>query len=71
MARQQRKRECYFTKKNIKPDYKDAATLQRYVTPWGKIKESKDTGVCAKCQRILSRSIKNARYLALMPYSTR
>jgi small subunit ribosomal protein S18 len=66
-----RRRECFFTKRNIKPDYKDVATLQRYVTPWGKIKESKDTGNCAKCQRLLARAIKNARYLALLPYSSR
>ena len=66
-----RKRECYFTKRNIRPDYKDVSALQRYITPWGKIKESKDTGTCAKCQRLLSRAIKNARYLALLPYSAR
>jgi small subunit ribosomal protein S18 len=71
MAKQQRRRECFFTKKSIRPDYKDVTTLQRYITPWGKIKESRDTGVCAKCQRNLARAIKHARYLALMPYSTR
>jgi len=71
MAKANRRRECYFTKKNIKPDYKDVATLQRYLTPWGKIKESRDTGVCAKCQRLLSKSIKRSRFLALIPYATR
>ncbi len=65
------RRHCYFTKKNISPDYKDVATLQRYITPWGKIKEGKDTGTCAKCQRRLTHAIKRARFLALMPYTTR
>lgn len=69
MARQ--KKQCYFTKKNIKPDYKDVATLQRYITPWAKIKEGKDTGTCAKCQRGLSHAIKRARYLGLLAYTTR
>jgi small subunit ribosomal protein S18 len=71
MPRAQRKRECYFTKKSIKPDYKDVATIQRYLTPWGKIKDARDTGVCAKCQRTLAKSIKRARYLGLIAYSTR
>lgn len=69
MARQ--RKQCFFTKKNIKPDYKDPSTLMRYLTPWGKIKESKDTGTCAKCQRALGHAIKRARYLALVPYTTR
>ncbi len=67
----QRRKDCFFTKKNITPDYKDVATLQRYITPWGKIKEAKDTGTCAKCQRRLSDAIKRARFLALMPYTVR
>ena len=70
MAKQRRK-ECFFTKKNIQPDYKDVSTLMRYLTPWGKIKEAKDTGNCAKCQRRLAEAIKRSRYLALMPYSMR
>lgn len=65
------KKQCFFTKKNIKPDYKDVAVLQRFITPWGKIKEAKDTGTTAKNQRLLSHAIKRARYLALMPYTTR
>ncbi len=70
MNRSKRK-ECYFSKKNLRPDYKDANTLQRFLTPWSKIKEGKDTGVCAKHQRILGREIKRARYLALLPYTSR
>ncbi len=71
MARPTRRKECFFTKKNVNPDYKDVATLQRYITPWGKIKEAKDTGTCAKHQRRLSDAIKRARFLALLPYTTR
>ena len=69
MAKQ--RKQCYFTKRNITPDYKDVSTLQRYITPWGKIKEGRDTGTCAKCQRQLTKAIKRARFLALMPYTTR
>lgn len=66
-----KRRECFFSKKNINPDYKDAATLQRYLTPWGKIKEAKDTGTCAKHQRTLASAIKRARYLGLIAYTVR
>lgn len=69
MAKQ--RKQCFFTKKNITPDYKDVSLLQRYITPWSKIKKSKDTGTCAKCQRELSTAIKRARYLGLMPYTAR
>ncbi len=65
------KKQCYFTKKNIAPDYKDTALLQRYLTPWSKIKEARETGTCAKHQRGLTQAIKRARFLALLPYTTR
>lgn len=70
MAKHRRK-ECYFTKKNITPDYKDVATIGRYVTPWGKIKDAKDTGNCALHQRRTAEAIKRARFLALIPYTSR
>jgi small subunit ribosomal protein S18 len=71
MPKLARRRECYFSKKNIHPDYKDVAVLQRYLTPWGKIKEAKDTATCAKHQRELASAIKRSRFLALMSYTTR
>ena len=69
MAKQ--RKQCFFTKRNITPDYKDPSLLARYMTPWGKIKEGKDTGTCAKCQRRLTREVKRARYLGLLAYTTR
>jgi small subunit ribosomal protein S18 len=49
-------------------DYKDIDTLRRYLTESGKIKPRRQTGNCARCQRELSREIKRARHLALLPY---
>ena len=49
-------------------DYKDVKLLQRYVSERGKILPSRITAVSAKKQRALSRAIKRARNLALMPY---
>lgn len=72
MARTQKHRECPFCrKKMIDVDYKDAAGLAKYLTAWAKIRARKDTGACAKHQRRLAEAIKQARFLALLPYTTR
>jgi len=57
------------TVKNI--DYKDPATLSRFLSRWGKIKPSSATRLGAKDQRKLTEAIKRARFLALMPYVKR
>ena len=71
MARYFRRRKfCRFTAENVKEiDYKDLGTLKAYVTETGKIVPSRITGTKAKYQRQLSKAIKRARYLALLPYS--
>jgi small subunit ribosomal protein S18 len=73
MARQFRRRKyCRFTATGVvEIDYKDIATLKNYVTETGRIIPSRNTGTKARYQRQLSRAIKRARYLALLPYSDR
>jgi len=50
-------------------DYKDLALLKQYVSESGKIVPSRITGVNAKNQRLLTKAINRARYLALTPYT--
>ena len=50
-------------------DYKDVRLLQRYVSERGTIVPSRITAVSAKKQREMSRAIKRARFLALLPYA--
>ena len=50
-------------------DYKDGAKLRRYVTEKGKILPRRQTGVCAKHQRELTRAIKRARVAAILPFA--
>ena len=50
-------------------DYKDLETLKQYVTENGKIVPSRITGTKARYQRQLALAIKQARYLALLPYT--
>jgi len=50
-------------------DYKDVATLRRFLTERGKIKSRRKTGTCARHQRPLAIAIKRARHLALLPFT--
>ena len=68
--RQQRRRFCKFTAEGYTHiDYKDLVTLKAYVAESGKIMPSRNTGTAARFQRQLATAIKNARYLALIPYT--
>ena len=49
--------------------YKKPDDLERYITERGKIRPRRQTGNCAKHQRVLAREIKRARYMALLPYT--
>ena len=49
-------------------DYKDVRQLQRFLTERGKILPRRATGLSAKQQRQVTRSIKRARHIALLPY---
>lgn len=51
-----------------KVDYKDVRRLQRFLTERGKILPRRATGLTAKQQRQVSRAIKRARQIALLPY---
>ena len=65
-----RRRQCYFCTEGIKQiDYKDVGVLRRFLSERGKIKPRRRTGTCARHQRQLSRAIKRARHLALLPFT--
>lgn len=69
MAREQRRRECYFSANQIEYiDYKNVKLLKRFITERGKIIPRRTTGTSAKHHRALTRAIKRARYVALLPY---
>jgi small subunit ribosomal protein S18 len=65
-----RKKFCRFTADEVKEiDYKDLDTLKQYISETGKIIPTRITGTSARYQRQLTRAIKRARFLALLPYS--
>ena len=64
--------DCYFCQKGIEDiDFKDLATLRPFTSGLAKIRAKKRTGVCASHQRRLARAIKRARYLGLLPFTTK
>ena len=71
MARFYRRRKfCRFTAEGIEQiDYKDIDTLKQNIGENGKIVPSRITGTSAKYQRQLALAVKQARYLALIPYT--
>lgn len=65
-----RKRVCNFCADKVESiDYKDINKLKKYITERGKILPRRITGNCAKHQRELTKAIKRARQVALLPYS--
>lgn len=62
---------CPFCQSGQNPDYKQQETLKKYLSDQGKIVKHLRTGVCAKHQRKLAKAIKQARFLALLPFTTR
>ncbi|RIW31591.1 30S ribosomal protein S18 [Bacillus salacetis] len=64
-----RRKVCYFTSNGITHiDYKDVDLLKKFISERGKILPRRVTGTSAKYQRRLTRAIKRARTMALLPY---
>lgn len=65
-----KKRVCEFCKnKDAVIDYKDIATLRKYTSERGKIRARRVTGACGSHQREIAIAVKNAREMALLPFS--
>jgi small subunit ribosomal protein S18 len=52
-------------------DYKDVALLRTFVSDRGKIRSRRITGLTPQQQRMVTRAVKNAREMALLPYTSR
>src|ERR1700683_106248 len=67
-----RKKVCKFCTEKIDAiPYRDVKLLQGFVAERGKIVPRRLTGVCTTHQRRLTRAIKQARNIALLPFATR
>ena len=61
---------CQFcADKTLTIDYKKTDLLRKYVTEEGNIRPRRQTGACAKHQRAVAAAVKQARHIALLPYT--
>jgi len=68
--RKPKRKACNFCVDKITAiDYKDIGRLRKFTSERGKILPRRITGNCAKHQRALTRAVKRARTIALMPYT--
>ncbi len=62
---------CIFCKDKVDyVDYKDVISLRKFVSERGKIRARRVTGNCVQHQRDVATAVKNAREMALLPYSS-
>ena len=61
---------CFFCKEKKTPDYKQVDALEKFTTDRGKIVSRSYNGLCQRHQRQLSKAVKRARFLALLPFAT-
>jgi len=70
--KKQKRKVCIFCKDRVEYiDYKDVPMLRKFVSERGKIRARRVTGNCSQHQRDVAVAVKNARELALLPYSSR
>jgi small subunit ribosomal protein S18 len=70
--KKQKRKVCIFCKERLDHvDYKDTGMLRKFVSERGKIRARRVTGNCAQHQRAVATAVKNAREMALLPYSSR
>ena len=66
-----KKKPCVFCKeKATGVDYKDTTLLRKFISDRGKIRARRVTGNCVQHQRDVAIAVKNARELALLPYTS-
>ena len=52
-------------------DYKDLNTLRQFISDRGKIRSRRVTGLTPRQQRQVATAVKNAREMALLPFTSR
>ena len=66
-----KKKPCSFCRDKVSYiDYKDIATLRKYISHRGKIRARRVTGACTQHQRSVATAVKNSREVALLPYTS-
>ena len=71
VIRKPKKKVCQFCKDKASViDYKDTNLLRKFISDRGKIRARRVTGNCVQHQRDVATAVKNAREVALLPYTS-
>lgn len=63
------KRTCFFCQSKTSPQFTDLQTLRRFLSDRSKIVPKLKSNLCSRHQRAVSRQIKYARFLSLLPFT--
>ena len=69
-VRKPKKKVCLLQGNGTAIDYKDTTLLRRFISDRGKIRARRVTGNCTQHQRDIATAVKNAREVALLPYTS-
>jgi len=70
--KKQKRKVCVFCRdKATYVDFKDVQLLRKFVSDRGKIRARRVSGTCSQHQRDVAAAVKNAREMALLPYTVR
>ena len=71
VLRKVKKKVCVFCKEKVNHvDYKATPLLRKYISDRGKIRARRVSGNCRQHQRDVAIAVKNAREVALLPYTS-
>ncbi len=70
IVRKPKKKQTRSTAKITYVDYKDTTLLRKFISDRGKIRARRVTGVSVQEQRQIAKAVKNAREMALLPYTS-
>lgn len=64
-------RKCYFCENGGEPDFTQFENLKKFISDRGKILSRLRTGTCLSHQRKLTKAVKRARFLSLLPFTAK
>ena len=71
IVRKPKKKVCVFCREKIAyVDYKDTTMLRKFISDRGKIRARRVSGNCRQHQRDVATAVKNAREMAMLPYTS-
>jgi len=62
---------CSYCESKTEPNFNDVSSMSRHITDRGMIIAKDRSGLCSKHQKALTKEIKQARFMGILPYIAR